>query len=62
MAERRWGAVTRVSKSGSGAPEVAVEDEHGSGDWPAEDDFAVAVDAFVSEDAMCAFFNPVDSG
>ena len=37
-----------------------MQDEHGSGDRPAEEDFTVAADAFVGEETMGAFFNPVD--
>jgi hypothetical protein len=51
----------RFVGDGSRAPEVAMKDEHGSCYRPAEKDFAVSTDALVGEDAMGAFFNPVDN-
>ena len=50
----------RVSDGCAWAPKVAVQDEHGRSDWPAENNFAVATNAFVCEDAMSTFLDPVD--
>jgi hypothetical protein len=45
----------------SRAPKVAVEDEHRSGDGPAEEDFAVAANALIGENTMGALLDPVDN-
>ena len=44
----------RFGNSSARAPEIAAQDKHGSGNRPAEKNFAVATDALVSEDAMGA--------
>ena len=49
-----------VGDGGARTPEVAVEDEHRRCNRPTEDNLAVATDTFVGEDAVGAFFNPVD--
>jgi hypothetical protein len=52
---------TGVSDSRTGAPEVAVEDEHRSGHWPTEEDFTVTTDFLVGKEAMGAFFDPINN-
>jgi hypothetical protein len=54
-------ASTRFSDGSAGTPEITVQDKHGRGDGPAEENFAVSTDALVSEDAMGAFLDPVDN-
>ena len=49
-----------VGDGGAWAPEIAVEDEHRRRNWPTEDNLTVATDTFVGEDAVGAFFYPVD--
>ena len=53
-------ASTRFSGGSAWAPEITMQDKHGRGDGPAEDNFAVSTDALVGEDAMSAFLDPVD--
>jgi hypothetical protein len=50
-----------LGESSTGAPEVAVQDEHRGGDRPAEKDLAVATDFLVGEDAMSTFFDPINN-
>jgi hypothetical protein len=54
-------ASTGFGNSSAWAPKVTVQNKHGSGDGPAEENFAVSTDALVGEDAMSAFLDPVDN-
>lgn len=38
-----------------------MQDKHGSGNGTAEEDFAVAEDTFVCENAMGIFFDPINN-
>jgi hypothetical protein len=51
---------TGFGDSSTWAPKVTVQDKHGCGDGPAEENFAVSTDTLVGEDAMSAFPDPVD--
>jgi hypothetical protein len=37
-----------------------MQDEHGCGDGPTKEDFAVSANTFVCKDAMRAFSDPID--
>jgi hypothetical protein len=53
-------AVAGFGDGGTGAPEVTVEDKHRSGNGPAKQDFAVVMDALVSQDTVGAFTDPIN--
>jgi hypothetical protein len=48
------GAVGRVAR----APQVAVEDEHGAGDWPAEKQVGMMASGAVGGEAVGAHLQP----
>jgi hypothetical protein len=52
--------VTGSGYSSAGTPEIAMQDEHGCGDGPTKEDFAVWANTFVRKDAMCTFSDPID--
>jgi hypothetical protein len=52
--------VTGSRYSSAGTPEIAMQDEHGCGDGPAKEDFAVTANTLVCKDAMRAFPDPID--
>jgi hypothetical protein len=52
--------VTGSGYSSAGNPEMAMQDEHGCGDGPTKEDFAVSANMFVCKDAMRAFSDPIN--
>ena len=53
--------VTGFGYGSARTPEVAMENKHRSGNGPAKKDFAVTANAFLGQNAVCAFADPVDN-